>query len=129
MKNKNVGREILKTALSLFVNALVLMMASSIFKGFYIDSFWVAVLTAAVISLLNGLVKPLLVFLTLPITIYTLGLFYPFINVLILKLASFIIGKSLFSVEGIIIPVFIALFISFMNILLDKLIVKPIAGE
>ena len=129
MKNKTMGREVLKTILSLVVNALVLMMASTIFKGFYIDSFWVALLTATIISILNSLVKPLLILLTLPITILSLGIFYPFINVLILKLASLIVGPKLFSVEGIIVPIFIALFISFMNILFDKLIVKPIAGE
>lgn len=63
--------------------------------------------------------------LALPITMISLGLFYPFINVAILKLASLIMGSH-FAVEGWIIPFFISLFISFMTIMLDTLITKRI---
>ncbi|HOP65593.1 MAG TPA: phage holin family protein [Bacilli bacterium] len=118
-------KNLLASSISLIVSAVVLMMAGMIFKGFYIESFWIAIVTAAVITLLNYLLKPALVYLTLPITVLSLGLFYPIINVIILKITSLIMGSS-FQIEGIIAPIFIAIFISFMNILLQNLIVKPI---
>ena len=125
MKNKLVVKQILASILSLVIGALVLMTAGMIFKGFYVESFWIAIITASVITILNYLLKPILVYLTLPITIMSLGLFYPIVNVIILKIASLIIGPA-FQVEGILAPIFIAVFISFMNLLLQNLIVKPI---
>ena len=125
MKNKLIIKEILASIVSLIIGALVLMTAGMIFKGFYVESFLIAIITAAVITILNYLLKPILVYLTLPITIMSLGLFYPIVNVIILKLASLIIGPA-FQVEGILAPMFIAIFISFMNLLLQNLIVKPI---
>ena len=101
------------------------MLASSIFKGFYIESFWYAIITSIVIILLSVTVKPFLKVLALPITVISLGLLYPFINVIILKLASLVMGSH-FVVEGWIIPFFISLFISFMTVVLDALITKRI---
>lgn len=127
--NKNkvrvMTKEILSSTISLVLSALVLLAAGIIFKGFYVESFWIAIITAAVITILNYLIKPLLIYLTLPITIMSLGLFYPIVNVIILKLASLIMGSS-FQVEGILAPIFIAIFISFMNLLIQNLIIKPI---
>lgn len=126
--SNNSKNKVLEFILRLIVNSLVLIMASNIFKGFDISSFWYAVLASLIIILLNKTVKPFLIFLTLPVTLYTVGLFYPFINVFILKLTSLIMGSS-FHVSGFIIPFFISLFISFMNIILDALIVKPLTKE
>lgn len=125
-KIRLIVKEVMASAVSLILSALVLLAAGMIFKGFYVESFGIAILTAAVITVLNYLIKPLLIYLTLPITIMSLGLFYPIVNVIILKLASLIIGPS-FQIEGILAPIFIAIFISFMNLLLQNLIVKPIA--
>lgn len=124
-KTAIVVKEMMVSVVSLILSALVLMTAGVIFKGFYIESFWIAIITALVITTLNYLLKPALVYLTLPITIMSLGLFYPIINVIILKLASLIMGPA-FQVEGFLVPIFIAIFISFMNLLLQNLIVKPI---
>ena len=122
---KSLNWTILEWVLTLMINAIALLMATSIFKGFYINGFWYGILTALVIMILNKTVKPFIKLLALPLTIYTLGLFYPFINVIILKLASWIIGEN-FIVEGWIAPFFVSLFISFMTIVLDALITKQI---
>ena len=100
--------------LELFVSALTLMLASSIFKGFYVENI--------VYAMLNVFIKPILIYLTLPVTVMSLGLLYPIVNVIILKLASLIMGSS-FVVEGWILPFFIAIFISAVTRLLEKLIV------
>jgi putative membrane protein len=84
-----------------------------------------ALLASVIIYFLNKTIKPILFFLTLPITGITLGLFYPFINVLIIKITDFILGPYL-ETEGIFILFFAAVLISLMNFLLEKLIIEPI---
>ena len=119
---------ILEMLLTLLINSVSLMLASKIFEGFYIASFGYAIITSLVISFLGRLVKPTLELLLLPMTIITTGLSYPLINVIILKLASLIMGKS-FIVEGWILPFFISIFLSIITIVLDQIITKKIVGE
>lgn len=111
--------------LELIVSALTLMLASVIFKGFYIENFMYAILTALLISVLNATIRPLLVMLTLPITILSLGILSPIVNVIILKLASALMGSS-FIIKGWIIPFFISIFISIVTSTLNGIIVKPL---
>ena len=127
-KDKSFKYVILEYTLTLIINSIVLILASKIFKGFYIESFGYAIITSLVISLLSSTVKPFLKLIFLPVTVITTGIFYPFINVIILKLASLIMGDA-FVVEGWILPFFIALFISFTTLILDKLITKNLIGE
>lgn len=127
-KDKSFKYVILEYTLTLINNSIVLILASKIFKGFYIQSFGYAIITSLVISLLSSTVKPFLKLIFLPVTVITTGIFYPFINVIILKLASLIMGDA-FVVEGWILPFFIALFISFTTLILDKLITKNVIGE
>lgn len=127
-KDKSFKYVILEYTLTLIINSIVLILASKIFKGFYIQSFGYAIITSLVISLLSSTVKPFLKLIFLPVTVITTGVFYPFINVIILKLASLIMGDA-FVVEGWILPFFIALFISFTTLILDKLITKNVIGE
>ena len=127
-KDKSFKYVILEYTLTLIINSIVLILASKIFKGFYIQSFGYAIITSLVISLLSSTVKPFLKLIFLPVTVITTGIFYPFINVIILKLASLIMGDT-FVVEGWILPFFIALVISFTTLILDKLITKNVIGE
>src|SRR5574344_1125045 len=85
---------VIEWTLTLLIDALVLMMATKIFNGFSITSYWYAILAALIIMILNVTVKPLLKLLTLPVTILTLGIFYPFLDVIILKLTGLIMGKN-----------------------------------
>ncbi|MCI8330524.1 MAG: phage holin family protein [Bacilli bacterium] len=111
--------------LELIVSALTLMLASTIFKGFYIENFMYAILTALLISVLNAVVRPFLIMLTLPLTILSFGLFYPVVNLIILKLASALMGDS-FIIKGWFLPFFIAIFISIVTETLNTIIIKPI---
>ena len=56
--------------------------------GVHVDDFWTAIVFALVLAVLNVIVKPILIILTLPVTIVTLGLFLFVINTLIVLLAS-----------------------------------------
>jgi Predicted membrane protein len=62
--------------------------------GVYIDKFTTAILLAVVLALLNSIVKPILIFLTLPITLVTFGLFLLVINAVIILIADKILRKS-----------------------------------
>ncbi len=110
--------------LETIVSALTLMIASSLFESFYVENIWYAMLASIVIGGLNVSLKPLLIYLTLPVNIMTLGITYPFINVIILKLTSLLLGNA-FVIKGWFIPFFIAIFISVMSKLLESFIVKP----
>ncbi len=108
---------------------LVLIITSIIFKKtIYIDTSFYGLwgfLTVIIIFILNRTVKPILFWLTLPITGITLGLFYPLLNVLILKLTDFIL-LSHFEIHGIFFVIIVSIFISVMNWLMDNLIINKI---
>jgi len=59
-----------------------------VLKGVHVDEFWTALIFAVVLAVLNTFAKPLLILITLPVTILTLGLFLFVINTLIVLLAS-----------------------------------------
>ena len=82
----------------LIVSTVVVIAASRVLKGFYVDTPQTAIIVAIVMGLLNTFVKPILQFLSLPITILTLGLFYFVINVLIVYLCAYLVDG--FSVSG-----------------------------
>ena len=71
-----------------FINALALFIVSRITPGIEIKDFSTALLAVIVIGLVNVLVKPLLLLLTLPVNLLTLGLFTFIINALMLMLAA-----------------------------------------
>lgn len=87
-----------------------------------------ALIATIVIYLLNKTIKPIIVRFTIPITALTLGIFYPFINVIILKIVDFLLGNH-FTIHGIFIACVAALLISLMNMIMDKLIIKPVIGK
>lgn len=71
-----------------FVNALSLYIVSRIVTGIAVRDFTTALVAALIIGLINALIKPVLVLLTLPINILTLGLFTFIINAGLLLLAG-----------------------------------------
>lgn len=82
----------------ILVSALVAFGLTYILSGVHMDTFVTAIIVAVVLAVLNALVKPILVILTLPITIITLGLFLFVINALIILLCDRLIAG--FRVDG-----------------------------
>ena len=80
------------------LNAVALLVVAYILPGIVVASFWSAMWAALVLGLINMLVKPLFVLLTLPITILTFGLFLFVINALMFWLAGSILKG--FQVNG-----------------------------
>ena len=112
--------------------ALILMLTSFVFKNtLYIDGsnfgIWY-LLAAIIIYLLNKTVKPILFWLTIPITGITLGLFYPFINLIILKIVGLILPGH-FYIHGIWFAVCAAILISILNVLMDTLVFQKLKAR
>lgn len=80
------------------LSALALLAVAYIYPGVRIESFFAAAVAALVLGLVNALVRPILVILTLPVTIVTLGLFLFVINALLFWLVAEIIKG--FAVQG-----------------------------
>ena len=74
--------------LRIIISALVAFGLARVLKGIEVDSFWTALIFALILAVLNVLVKPVLIILTLPLTIVTLGLFLFVVNTLVVLLAS-----------------------------------------
>ena len=68
-EQKSIKYTLVEWILTLLINSAVLVLASKIFKGFYISSFGYAIITSIVIMILNSTVKPLFKLLSLPITV------------------------------------------------------------
>lgn len=114
--------------LHFFSYAVIFMIVATYFDSFQIDDshlYTYGMLATLIIFILNKTVKPVIIKLTIPLTGLTLGLFYPFVNVIILKLTDWIL-RSHFEIEGVWTVFFIAILISVMNLLLDYMIIKPI---
>lgn len=104
----------------IIVNAVLFMaLAGFLRENFYVASPWIALLASVVLAVLNALVKPFLVLLSLPITVVTLGLFSVVINGLMLQLTSALVGNDFhFSSFGI--TLLVAILMSICNAIITS---------
>ena len=112
----------------IIVYAVVLFLASNVFKNFEIENFFYALIAAFVMSGLNYVVKPVLIYWTLPLTILTFGIAYPIVNMIILEICDVLMGSS-FVIHGFFSMFFISIFISILKVMFDKLITDKIGGR
>ncbi len=83
----------MKLLLRWFINALTLLACTQIIAGFHVSTFYSALVAALILGLLNAVIRPILIVLTLPVTIVTLGLFTFVINgLLVWFMATFVKG-------------------------------------
>ena len=104
------------------INALALLALPYIFTSIHVDNFVTALIAALILGLINTLVRPVLVLLTLPVTLVTLGLFIFVINGLLFWfVGSFVSG---FRVDGFWAGVLGALFYSIISWALSSLLLS-----
>ncbi|AFL80336.1 putative membrane protein [Aequorivita sublithincola DSM 14238] len=82
----------MKLIIKLLLTAIAVVVLAKILPGVSVASYGTAIIVAIVIALLRLIVKPILVILTLPITIVTFGLFLLIINAIIILMADYFIG-------------------------------------
>ncbi len=88
----------MKTFLKILLTALAVVVLATILPGVEVSGYLSAIIVAAVIALLNMVVRPLLIFFTLPATLVTFGLFIFVINAIIIMLADNLVDG--FAVSG-----------------------------
>lgn len=101
----------------LMLLSIAVMVGAWLLPGVGVTSFWAVLLTAVVISLLDNLVRPILIVVTLPVTAITLGLFLFVINAIIILLASAIVDG--FEVHDFWSALFFSLILTAVNYLLE----------
>lgn len=101
----------------LVVMTLAVILAQYILPGVHIDSLKAAILTALVISLLNNFIRPILIVLTLPFTIFSMGLFLLIINAVIILMTAGLVSQ--FHVDGFFSALFFSLLLTALNYLLE----------
>jgi len=102
----------------LIITSIVAFGLSYLLEGIKFDSFWTAIILAIVLAVLNAIVKPLLILFTLPITLFTFGLFLFVINALIILLAEKLIDG--FHVDGFWWALLFSLLLSLLTSILYK---------
>ncbi len=100
-------------------SAIALLIANEIVPGLSIDTWQTAVFAAVVLGILNSFIKPVLVLLTLPITLITLGLFILVINVLLFMTAAWLLPG--FAVAGFVPAVLGTLLVSVVHLFVGKM--------
>ena len=84
--------------INILISALAVFASAYILPGVHVDTFLTAIIVAVILGVVNMILKPILVILTLPITIVTLGLFYFVINALMILLVANLVPG--FTVDG-----------------------------
>ncbi|MGB5981394.1 MAG: phage holin family protein [Nonlabens sp.] len=112
----------MKFLIRLLLTAIIVVLLSKVLPGVETTSYFSAILVALAISVLNFVVKPILVVLTLPVTILTLGLFLLVINAIIIMLADWFVDG--FMVDGFFYALIFSLLLALCRSLLDKMLDK-----
>ena len=99
----------MKLLLRWLINALALLVVTEFIAGFTVSTFYAAIIAALILGLLNALIRPILLFLTLPLSVITLGLFSFIINALLVWfMATFVKGID---VDGFLPALAVAIFL------------------
>ncbi|MEM7185423.1 MAG: phage holin family protein [Bacteroidota bacterium] len=110
----------MKTIFKILLTALAVVILSYVLPGVTVASYWIAVIVAVVLGLLRILVKPILVILTFPITVLTLGLFLLVINAVIILMADYFIDG--FGVKNIWWAIGFSLLLSLLQSILHSIV-------
>jgi len=105
------------------INALALLALPWLLPSIHVASFWTALMVALVLGLINTVIRPVLLLLTLPVTLLPLGLFIFLINGMMFLLAAWLLDG--FVVDGIWAGVFGSVVYSLISWLLTKLLLSP----
>lgn len=102
--------------LRIILSSVGVMLSAYLLEGVYVKGFWSAALFSLLLSILNYTIKPLLIILTIPLTVLTLGLFLLIINTFIIWVAAGLVGGLI--IEGFVWALLFSLLLSVINTLL-----------
>ena len=110
----------MKFLLKLLVSALAVLIAAYILPGVFVDSYVTALIVAIVLGILNAFVRPVLVVLTFPITVLTLGIFYLIINAAMIYAATLLVPG--FIIEPLWMTLVFGIVVSLVNSFLGSIV-------
>jgi len=105
---------------NLIVSTLAVLISAYILPGIKVDGFLTALIVAVVLGIVNMIIRPILLLLTFPLTILSLGLFYFVINALMVLLVSAIVPG--FKVSGFFWALIFSLVLSIVSSFLNSLV-------
>lgn len=107
----------MKFIIKLLVAAVSVILVDYLLSGIYVDSFGIAVIVAILLGIFNATLKPLLIILTIPVTVFTLGLFLIVINAAVVLLVDWLVPG--FHVDSFWWAVGFSLILSFISSFLE----------
>ena len=108
--------------IKVLITALAVFIAAWLLPHIEVDNYLTCIFVALVLALLNAIVRPVLLFISIPATILTLGLFIFVINALIIFIAAYFVDG--FKVEGFWWALLCSIIVSFISSLLNRFIIK-----
>lgn len=115
ISTKKLNKNTMRFLISMLINGLLVFIAAKFLSGVAVDGYITAVIVGAVLGLVNMVIKPVITFLTLPLSIITLGLFMLVINGLMVLLVDSMIHG--FAVDGIWWAIGFSVLLSILNML------------
>jgi putative membrane protein len=106
----------------ILISAIAVMAVQWLLPGVNVDGFMTGIIVALALAFFNALVKPILIFLTLPATIVTLGLFLLVINAVIILLADWLVSG--FHVDGFWWALIFSIILSFVTSIFNGIVGK-----
>ena len=125
LRHAAILRPMLKIVVRWLLLAAALLLVAQLYAGVVVASFGSALIAALVLGLLNALLRPLLVLLTLPVTVLTLGLFLFVINALMFYFAAAVLEG--FNVTGFVAALVGSLLYSLCGLVIDAALERMFA--
>src|SRR5699024_4309611 len=107
--------------LSIILNAVALIIVAELFDSFHLEGFGTAVLASIILGILNVIVRPILIILTLSITILSLGLFLFISNAITLMITQAVMDSS-FVIDSFGMAIIASIIISLINLVLNRVV-------
>lgn len=104
----------------LVISAALLMLVAYCVPGVHVSSFFSALFAALLFGIVNGILRPILVILTLPVTILTLGLFLFVVNALMMMVVAWLVPG--FHIDNFVAALLGSILLTILNVVADTLL-------
>jgi putative membrane protein len=111
--------------INVLITTILLLLFANLFEAVYVAGFGAAFLASAILSIVHTFVRPVLIFLTLPLTLVSLGLFLFIINGFMLYMTDGFMGSS-FEIGSFGLTILLSILLAFLHLVIRKTLAKPL---
>ncbi|MFB9768351.1 phage holin family protein [Lactiplantibacillus modestisalitolerans] len=109
----------------ILINTVLFVAIAGFFQSsFHVANIWIALLASFVLAILNAAVRPILLILSLPITLLTLGLFSIVVNGFMLQMTSYVVGRANFGFSSFGMAMLVSILMSLANVIVSNFFAK-----